>query len=86
MTRGGYSPEDFADDYVECWPDNWQAFTLYASISNQWRVGMGGAVALDYGVLFHRMDRLRLDDETYESLFADVKTLEAAVLAVQHKT
>jgi hypothetical protein len=53
------------------------------SIGNQWRVGaMGGVVSLDYSVLFHRMDRMKLPDDEYEQLFEDVKSLEAAALSV----
>lgn len=77
----GFVPEDYADDFVECWPENWPAFCVFSSISNQWRVGMGGVTSLDYGVLFMRMDRLRLGDDEYEHMFDDVKELEAAALS-----
>lgn len=42
--------------------------------------GMGGAVALDYVPLFMRMDRLRLSDDRWERLFADVRVIEASAL------
>lgn len=47
----------------------------------QWRTGMSGAVGLDYGPLFTRMDRLGLAGPEWEDLFADVRTLESAALA-----
>lgn len=82
MQSLGFTPADYADDYVECWPENWQAFSLFASIGNQWRIGMGGVVALDYSVLFHRMDRMKLPHDEYEQLFDDVRVLEGAALSV----
>jgi hypothetical protein len=82
----GLTLADYEDDYVECWPDNWPAFLLYVSIQTQWRTGgMGGRIGLDYGVLFHRMDRMKLSDEKYEQLFEDVKHIEAGALSVFNK-
>lgn len=40
----------------------------------------GTPVALDYAALFMRMDRMRLDDEAWQSLFDDVRVIEAAAL------
>jgi hypothetical protein len=85
MRLAGFAPEDYADDFFEVWPENWDAAMLFASIANQWRVGMAGPIALDYGVLFARMDRLRVPDDEYEQLFSDVRELEAAALQVFKK-
>lgn len=78
----GFTLADYEGDFVECWPDNWDAFQLFSSIGNQWRVGVAGVISLDYAVLFHRMDRMKLPDDEYEQLFEDVKALEGAALAV----
>lgn len=51
-------------------------------MSGQWRVGFRGQYALDYTPLFLRMERMRLDDEAWEALFADVRVLERTTLAV----
>ena len=40
----------------------------------------GTPVALDYGPLFARMDRMRLADDDWEDLFDDVRVLERAAL------
>lgn len=90
MRRAGFAPEDYAHDFVEVWPEIWPAARLFSSISNQWRttgVGMGASVAtaLDYTVLFHRMDRLNLTDEEYEQMFSDVQAMESAALPVVNK-
>jgi len=49
-------------------------------MSGQWRVGFAGPTALDYTPLFMRMDRMRLTDEQWHELYADVRTLEDAAL------
>lgn len=78
----GFAPEDYEDDFVECWPEHWDAFQVFNSIANQWRTGAAGVTSLDYGVLFTRMDRRKLNDVDYEQMFEDVKEMEAAALSV----
>ena len=85
MRVAGFSPEDYADDYCEVWPENWPAVTLFLSVSNQWRVGFSGAFALDYGVVFHRMDRMKLEGDDYEAMFTDIRVIEDAALQAMKK-
>ena len=54
--------------------------TLFDSISTQWRIGMGGPIGLDYSVLFHKMDRMKLSDADYSDLEMDIRVMEDAVL------
>jgi hypothetical protein len=67
---------------MELWPENVAVWTLFRQIGNQWRRGgmNGMAFSLDYGVLFHRMDRLRLNDRDYEETFELIKAMERAAL------
>lgn len=85
IRAAGFSPEDYEDDYVECWPDNWPAFRLFADLSTQWRTAMTSFIGLDYSVLFHRMDRMHLSQDDYDDLFADIRTLEGAALVVLNR-
>lgn len=72
---------DVADDYtVEVWPDNAQAIRLFTTVSTQWRVGPTGPYGLDYNVLFHKLDRMKLTPTEYESLETDIRTMELAAL------
>lgn len=81
MAAAGFTPEDFEEEAVELWPENWPAWSLFCELSGQWRVSsMGGPVALDYTAVFARMDRLRLDDAAWHDLFADLRVIEAAAL------
>lgn len=79
----GFTPEDY-DETVEVWPENWQAWCLYAEMSGQWRHSTNGMetkpVAMDYTALFLRMERMRLSDQEWELLFADIRVIEGAVL------
>lgn len=72
----------YASKDAELWPENWRTWKLFSEIRNQWRrAGFGGAAyALDYGVLFTRMDRLRLSDQEYEETFGLIKHMERAAL------
>lgn len=68
-------------DSAEVWPENWGAWSLFSEVSGQWRLNANGSpTALDYTSLFARMDRLRLDDEEWNQLFADVRVIESAAL------
>lgn len=67
---------------VEVWPDNWQAVQLLNRMSTQWRVGFGGAVGLDYNVLYRMMDRLGLVPEEYDQMEADIQMMEQEVLGL----
>ena len=46
---------------------------------------MSGPTGLDYGVLFHRMDRLALPTDEYEQLFDDIRVIESEALTLIHK-
>lgn len=72
----------YASQDAELWPENWAIWALFRGIGNQWRrAGVAGAAyALDYGVLFHRMDRMHLTDREFEETFELVKAMERAAL------
>lgn len=52
----------------------------------QWRVGPGGAFALDYTVVFHELDRMNLSPERYDETLAMVRVIEDAALEEIHKS
>ena len=67
---------------MELWPENFRVWNLFCEIRNQWRrAGFSGAAyALDYGVLFTRMDRMRLSDREYEETFDLIRHMERKAL------
>jgi hypothetical protein len=80
----GLTPEDVATEPVQVWPCCVRAVELFAHMRTQWRVGMGGATGLDYGVMYRRMDRMGLDPDEYDALEDDMRVMEAAALGAMH--
>lgn len=68
------------------WPENWPVWTLWQEMAGQWRVGMNGAYAIDYGPLFMRMERMRMSDHRWEEVFHDFRVVESAALDQMRKT
>jgi hypothetical protein len=58
---------------------------LFNRLSSQWRIGAGGPIGLDYNVLFHELDRMNLDADAYDDLFAAVRVIEGTALDMLHK-
>nr|WP_124303250.1 DUF1799 domain-containing protein [Pseudomonas chlororaphis] len=81
MAMFGFSPEDY-DETIEVWPDNWLAFLVMESMGTQWRVGTGGAIGLDYGVLPSVMRLTGVPAKERAVIFQDVRVMEAEALAV----
>ncbi|WP_052736111.1 DUF1799 domain-containing protein [Aquincola tertiaricarbonis] len=69
---------------VEVFPDNWQAAVLFLRMGNNWRVGPAGPYGLDFNVLFHKMDRMKLTPERYEELEEEIGVIEDAALQTMH--
>jgi hypothetical protein len=45
-------------------------------------MGSSGPVGLDYGVLFHKLDRMKLPADEYERIERDVRVMEDEALTV----
>lgn len=86
MAGAGFTPEDYAEDDVAVWPENWLAWRLFSSLSTQWlhvSVGMDRAVrtGLHYPSLYPLLDRECADPESWQQTFHDVQVCEDAALA-----
>lgn len=85
MEAAGLTEADFPEEVVEIWPENVQAYNLFAALRTQWRsAGMAGVLGLDYTPLFHKMDRMSLTDEEYLDLEDDIRAMECAALSAMH--
>ncbi|WKN20807.1 DUF1799 domain-containing protein [Azotobacter vinelandii] len=78
----GLSLDDIAEDEFEVWPCCWDAVRLFEAMSTQWRVGMGGAIGLDYGVVRDVARMIGLKPKALSGAFADLRIMEAEALAV----
>lgn len=64
----------------ELWAENESALDLYCLFSTQWRVGMSGAVGLDYGPILHHLDRKGVSGDAYDDLMASIAVIERAAM------
>lgn len=80
------SRADIPDIEYEVWPDNWSAFLLFEAMWTQWRVGMGGAIGLDYSAISPVARIIGLTQRELSELFPDVRVMEAEALLVMSES
>lgn len=83
----GFEPEDYWEESIEVWPENWDVLNLFVRLQTQWSwaVGMGGGgrLGLRYEAVYPLLDRMANgDQDEWNVLFADIQAMERAVLAV----
>jgi len=78
----GLDADDFEEDDVEIWPDNWPVFRLFNALGTQWRTGAGGATGLDYSVIREVANLIGIKKRQIPELFPDLQVMEAEALAV----
>ncbi len=81
MAAFGFSAEDF-DSEVGIWPDNWDAFELFAALQTQWRSGMAGPVGLDYTAIEPVMRLQGIKKRDRREVFESVRLMELEALSV----
>lgn len=82
----GLKLSDFPRPCVELWPDHVLAFNLFTRNYTQWRVGAGGPIGLDYGVLYHDLDRQELSKTEQQEIMDVLRIIERAALEIFHKS
>lgn len=75
----GLKASDFAST-IKVLPDNEIPFNLFLYMATQWRSGMNGYIGMDYNVLLHKMDRMKLSERDYLQLEDDMQVMENAAL------
>lgn len=76
---------DYPPPEVDLWPENWPPLQLFTQVSTQWRVGAGGPVGLDYGVVFHELDRKGVSGDDYDEMMAAIRIVEGVALEELHR-
>ena len=83
----GITREDVEDTSVmEVWPENWLPFVIFADVGTQWRVGVGGATALDYNVVFQMMKLRNVKKKDRLEVMEAITVMEQAALAQMNKS
>lgn len=80
MAAWGFSFGDLLEEKIEVWPDVWPGFILFEAMSTQWRVGMSGAIGLDYQALPVVAKYLEFEDDLMPLAFNDLRSMESEVL------
>lgn len=81
LSRHRHAGADQADEDVEVWPEHQHPLAIFSAVLTQWRMGPGGPIGLDYGVLDARLARrLRLTEQALDAAFSDLQVMEAAAL------
>ncbi|MDX9668763.1 DUF1799 domain-containing protein [Pseudomonas sp. P8_250] len=80
MAAWGFSFGDLVEQEVEVWPDSWAGFMLFEAMSTQWKVGMGGAIGMDYQSLPVVAKYMEVPDELMPLAFNDIRVMESEVL------
>ena len=70
---------------VDVWVQHEQAVDLFIHMGTQWRVGFGGAIGLDYGVLFQLMDVYPIAQAQRQTILEQIQVMEQAALAVMYE-
>lgn len=81
MRAAGYEPEDFDNDFVEVWPENWPAFELFERVRTQWHAGFSKPTGLRYEAVYPLLDRAASSREEWDQLFEDIRVMERAALS-----
>ena len=79
----GLQPSDFPEQHVDVWEINWPALRLFMQLQTQWRCGPSGVIGLDYGVVFHELDRNKPDD--YDDMMWCIRHIEGHAAAILNR-
>ena len=66
---------------VEVWPENWGVVQLFQRLASQWRVSAGGAIGLDYSVVYLELQRLGVAGDDFNDYLWRLGVIEAEALA-----
>ncbi len=81
----GFSVEDYPPPSIQLFPENEAPFVLFNLLHTQWRMGPAGPVGLDYGVVFHELDRRGLSPEDYDDTMHALRIIERTALREMRK-
>lgn len=82
MESFGLSLEDYEDDSIALWTDNWLSFSVFIGMSTQWRTGVGGVTGLDYNALPTVMKLRGIKKNKHKQIFNDIQIMEAEALNI----
>jgi len=76
----GLKLDEIPPEIIEVWDINWPVFSIFHSMSTQWRVGMGGATGLDYSAIPVVAKMLGFKKKDIQDMFPDIQVMENEAL------
>ena len=76
----GLELSEIPPEEIDVWGENWDSFILFSSLSTQWRVGMGGAIGLDYNTIPIAASLLGYKKKKLQNMFSDIQVMENEAL------
>lgn len=77
----GLHLEEIPVEDVLVWDVNWRTFSLFHSLTTQWRVGgMGSATGLDYSAIPAVAKMLGIKNKELKAMFPDIQVMENEAL------
>ena len=81
LAEWGLKAEDFAEDHVYVWPDNWRAVEFFSSIGpGAWNVGMGGPIGIRPESFREVRLAVGIKADEWRDMYADIRAMENAAL------
>lgn len=74
------SDDDFINDEVFVWADNWLSFCVFAGMSTQWRTSFSGVTGFDYSALPIVMKFEKVKKKYQKLVFEDIRYMEVEAL------
>jgi hypothetical protein len=62
------------------WPENWAAVATFKTLVTQWRVGAGGPIGIDYGVVPFALRMAGVARSEWPEAFDGIQVMEDAAL------
>ena len=82
----GLRREDVEDTSVcEVWPENWEAYQIFARCQTQWNTANGYHFGLNYEFVQWLMDVLKVKKKYRLDRLTELQTMEGAALRQMHK-
>lgn len=85
----GILDEEREQESFDVYADNWESVAAFALLETQWRIAVGATrvvwLGIDYGSVPVILDALEVTGSRRSELFADLRLMERAALAVRNE-
>lgn len=76
----GLKLSEIPPEEIDVWEENWDSFVLFSNLCTQWRMGMGGAIGLDYNCIPVVASLLGYKKKKLQNMFSDIQVMENEAL------